>query len=124
MGARHFTDLAAWQLAARLRDEVVAFTATPPANRDFGFCNQIRDASASAAANIAEGFTRFSHADFARFLVIARSSLSETQNHLLDAQGRGYLPEARFVELSTLAKRALAATTRLLTYLRREPTPK
>jgi len=45
------------------------------------------DSAAGPPGHIAEGFGRFNPADFARFTVIARSSLMESQNHLLDASG-------------------------------------
>src|SRR3954469_20247269 len=95
MGIRDFRDLICWQLADALKAEVLAFTARPPASGDFKYCDQIRDSAASATRNIAEGFGRYTPADFARFLSYARSSLIETQNHLIDGRQRGYLDDAR-----------------------------
>ena len=51
MGVRRFEELIAWQLAAELRDRVVALTATEGVARDFTFCDQIRRASGSAPAD-------------------------------------------------------------------------
>ena len=67
-GAKSYQDLVAWQLAYELERQVFALTATGPVVKDFRFCDQIRDASASAPRNIAEGFARFRPADFARFV--------------------------------------------------------
>jgi four helix bundle protein len=114
MPIRDFRDLACWQLAYALKSEVFAFTAILPASRDFKFCDQIRDASASAPRNIAEGFGRFAPRDFARFLGYARASIVETQNHLLDARDRGYIDEALFSRLFNLAAAARRTTTRLI----------
>ena len=91
-----------------------AFTANGPASKDFKYRDQIRDSSASAPRNIAEGFGRFRPAEFARFLECARGSLVETQNHLIDGRDRGYLGEALYSRLFNLARSALKATTNLL----------
>jgi len=114
MGARNFRDLVAWQLAYELKCEVLAFTATGPVSRDFKYRDQIRDSSASAPANISEGFGRFRPRDFARFLEYARASLMETQNHLLDGRDRGYLDAQLYSRLSNLARSALKTTTHLM----------
>jgi four helix bundle protein len=91
MGVRDFRELIAWQLSYELKCEVVAFTSTGPASKDFKYRDQIRDSASSAPSNIAEGFGRFRPGDFARFLEIARASLDETRNHLIDGRDRGYL---------------------------------
>lgn len=117
-GVRRYEDLVAWQLAYELQREVFALTATGPAARDFKFRDQIRDSSASAARNIAEGFGRFRPREFARFLEIARGSLTETHNHLRDGRDRGYFTVAEQSRLALLAGRSAIATTRLIRYLR------
>jgi four helix bundle protein len=116
--AKRYQDLIAWQIADELRREIVQITASGNVTRDCKFCSQIRDSSRSVSANIAEGFARFSHRDFARFLVIARGSLVETEVHLRDCVDRGYLEPAEHSRLALLARRAMVALTRLLTYLR------
>jgi four helix bundle protein len=114
MGVRDFRDLVCWQLAYELKCEVVAFSATEPASRDFKYCDQIRASSASSPANIAEGFGRYRPREFARFLEFARGSLMETDNHLLDGRDRRYLSEALYMRLHNLTRAAIRATTRLL----------
>jgi len=114
MAVREFRDLACWQLAYALKSEIFAFTATLPASRDFKFRDQIRDSSASAPRNIAEGFGRLTPREFVRFLGYARGSIVETQNHLIDARDRGYIDEALFKRLFNLASAARRTTTRLM----------
>jgi len=77
-----------WQLSYELKCEVLAFLENGPASMDFNYRDQIKDSSSSAPRNIAEGFGRFRPGDSARYLEIARASLIETRNHLLD--GRDY----------------------------------
>jgi four helix bundle protein len=80
-GVKRYEDLVVWQLAYQLQRELFELTATGRAACDFKFCDQVRDSSASMARNIAEGFGRFRPAEFARFLLIARGSLTETHAH-------------------------------------------
>ena len=109
-----------WQLAVRIRDRIDQLTDTATVSRDFKFRDQIRDASASAPRNISEGFLRFNPAEFAYFMNVARSSLGETQNHLLHGKERKYFNEKDFRELWRLTCRALKAANRFHAYLRRE----
>jgi four helix bundle protein len=114
MVVRNFRDLVCWQLCNELKCEVFAFTDTGPSARDFRFRDQIRDSSAAAARDIAEGFGRFRPAEFARFLEFARGSLIETQNSLIDARQRLYLTPEVYSRLNNLARAALRATTNLM----------
>jgi four helix bundle protein len=123
VGAKQYQDLVAWQLANELRRAVFQATIRGPASRDLRFCDQIRAASSSVSANIAEGFYRYTHREFARFLRIARGSLGETQNYLEEARDRGYITDRDFQSLWRLSVRAMVATTRLMTYLRKQPDP-
>ena len=121
MVARHYKELECWQLAHELKCEVFAFTAQLPTKADRDFCQDIRASARSAPSNISEGFGRGTHRDFAHFLSIARASLMETDNHLQDALDCAYITHAEHTRLSTLADRALKATTSLQSYLLRTP---
>jgi len=123
-GARRFEDLIVWQLAVRIRNRIYVLTDDESVSRDFKFCNQIRDSSASAPRNIAEGFFRFNPAEFAYFLNVAKSSLGETQNHLLHGKERKYFNDKDFTDLWRLTCRALKAANRLHEYLRTQPKQK
>lgn len=122
-GARLFQELDCWQLANELKLAIYRVSARSAVARDVRFCEQIRDAAASAPRNIAEGFGRRSHADFARFLDVARGSLNECQNHLHDACDRRYVSQTERDELTIVAKRASGAVAALQRYLRRKPPP-
>ena len=120
MVARRFEDLLAWQLSYELKCEVVAFTATGPASKDFRYRDQIRASSASAPGNISEGFGRFRPGEFARFLEFARGSLMETRNHLIDGHDRGYLDASLYSRLSNLNRAAIRTTTALMVQKQRQ----
>jgi four helix bundle protein len=117
-GVRHFTELECWQLASELKREIYRLTDQPGVKRDARYCEQIRDAAAGAPRTIAEGFARRTHADFARFLDMSRSSLTECQNHLLDGVDRHHLAQDECDRLVVLAKRACGAVAALQRYLR------
>ncbi len=123
MGAKRFTDLRSWQLGNRLKCAVFDFTDGAPARRDRRFCDDIRDAAASVPANLAEGFGRFDHKEFAQFAKIALGSAEETVSHLIDARDRGYLSEREFQALAELARRTVASVVAFYNYLRNNPTP-
>jgi four helix bundle protein len=117
-GVRNHEELVAWQLCEQLKEQIFTFTDRAPARADYKFCDQIRSAATSATDNVAEGFYRYSPRDFARFCSMTRGSLGEIKSQLLHARKRQYVEQADFEDLSRLTRRAMAATTRLQTYLR------
>ena len=117
MGARNYRELDAWRLADQIRTRIVAITAAPAVARDFRFCDQIRGSAASVSVNIAEGFARRSPKDFARFLSIAKGSLSETQERFRDGVDRHYFNIEDAAELLQLMARCDRVMTRLRAYL-------
>ena len=119
MAVRDFTDLVCWRLSHALKCEVLEFTATGPASRDFKYRDQIRASSASAPSNIAEAFGRYRRKDAARFCDYAIASLHETLNHLIDGYDRKYIDARLSSRLSNLARAALKATKNWMFYLRR-----
>ena len=118
-GVRHFRELTCWQLARELKVAIYAICENPAVKADFRFYADVRAAAASAPSNIAEGFSRRTHAEFARFLDIARGSIAECQNHLVDAVDRHYVSPERCEELTVLANRAAGAIAGLQRYLRK-----
>ena len=94
-----------------------ALCARSPACRDFDFCTQVKRAAASGPRNLSEGFSRFNHRKFNQFARIARGSLGETQDALIDARDRGYVEETEFDELWKLSEGAIRSTTGLMKYL-------
>lgn len=116
-GVRRFEDLRAWQACDVFKRAVYALCEHPPIARDFARRKQIEESSSRTTAHIAEGFGRFYPADFARFCVTARSSLMESQSHLIDFVHKRYIGEERRQELNQLAVTALEEVTGLIEYL-------
>lgn len=107
MGAKHFSELRAWQLAAELSDRVVALCGTRPLQSDLEFRKQLRDAAESGPRLIAEGFGRWGHRDFARYLVMARSEIMEVESSLLALKRRNLVPSETTTDLYELAEQAI-----------------
>jgi four helix bundle protein len=118
-GARHYKELIAWQLADQIRVETSKLTRRDPFGRDFKHQRQTEDAIDSVCRNIAEGFGCESHAEFARFLEIARRSLNELLDCLRSAELKGYVSSAELVPIHDLARREFPAVGNLMAYLRR-----
>jgi four helix bundle protein len=117
-GVTRFEDLVTWQRLFELSVEVSRYADRPPASRDFKYRDQIKDASDSAQRNVAEGFGRYEPAQFLHFLNISRASTVETQALLRRGHALGYLSDAEFARLDTLATRGLQVLARLQRYLR------
>ena len=116
-GVRRFTQLRAWQACTLYKKAVYAICEDGPLSQDWKRRGQLEESVAGPPANIAEGFGRFSPPDFARFVVIARSSLMESQNHLRDTVDRKYITESTRERLDALAEAALQEVTGLMEYL-------
>ena len=90
--AKQFEDLRIWQEARLLAGGVYReFGAGSRAERDYGFRDQIQRAGVSVMNNIAKGFERFSPAEFAHLLSIAKGSCGEVGSMLYLAEDLHYL---------------------------------
>lgn len=116
-----FESLTVWQKAHELmlfvhREVIPCF----PPEEKWDLAIQIRKSSKSVGANIAEGHGRFYYRDNVRFCYNARGSLSETENHLIDAHDLGYIS----LEIYQKGRSLAAETQRLLNgyiaYLKRQ----
>jgi four helix bundle protein len=121
--AKDFTELVAWQLADELRRLIFEITARPAAARDFRYCDQCKDAARSGPSNIAEGFGRYRHRDFAHFLRIAIGSLKEVQDLLIDGHERGYVTADELARGTRLVVRSKSACAALARWLLASPDP-
>jgi len=116
-GVQRFTDLRAWQACVVYKKAVYRLCEREPIARDWKRRSQLEDSVWGPPGHIAEGFGRFSPLDFARFAVMGRASLIESQNHLIDFVDRGYITEEQRLKLNGLAERALEEVTGLIEYL-------
>ncbi len=80
---KDFRQLKVWEKAHNLTLRIYGVTRTFPKEELYGLTSQMRRASSSIAANIAEGCGRKTDADFCRFLVVDLGSATELEYHLL-----------------------------------------
>jgi four helix bundle protein len=81
-----------WQDAMALAESCYRLTRQFPRDELFGLTSQIRRASASIPANIAEGHGRETTGSFVQSLRVSQGSLKELETHLVLAERVGLLP--------------------------------
>jgi four helix bundle protein len=115
---KKFEEIQAWQKARLVTTLIYELTTESNFSRDFGLRDQIRRASVSIMANIAEGHGRRSDKEFANFLNMARGSASEVQSHLYVALDLTYINQDSFSKLYDLLEKISRMTMPLSQRLR------
>ena len=97
-GIESFEDLEVFQRAYRLSLEIHKESLGFPTVEQYGFGNQVRRASKSICANIAEGFGKRNRsvAEFKRFLTMAIGSSDEMRVWLRYCLDLGYIDEDKW----------------------------
>ena len=112
-----FKKLRVWDLAQELSFDVIEALSVPAVRRVPGLRNQAVRAANSVGANLSEGCTRPSRAEFLRFVGIAIGSVNELEGHLGLASRSGILSiaiHAKLVERLNLTRRMLISLMRVL----------
>lgn len=93
-----FENLLVWQKSRVLAKEIYKLTATFPKEELFGITSQMRRCSISIPSNLAEGSSRRTNKDKARFTEIAFGSGLELLNQLIIALDLNYIEESKYLE--------------------------
>jgi four helix bundle protein len=93
MSYQNFETLMVWEKARLLKKEISILVKNFPVEEKFRLSDQLIRSSRSVGTQVAEGHGRQTIPDRVRFCVIARGSLSETLNHLIDAFDEEYIKE-------------------------------
>lgn len=96
---RPHENLEVWNRSVDFVVKIYKFTQNFPSDERFGLTSQIRRASVSIPANIAEGAARQTTKEFLQFLSIAQGSSSEVETELLIASKVGYIRKEEYIEL-------------------------
>src|ERR1043165_2453393 len=96
---KNYRDLIVWQKAIDLVVMAYRATADFPKTETYGLVSQIRRASTSIPANIAEGYGRGSRKDYTQFLFIAQGSLKELETHFIVAERLAYFTASQAAKL-------------------------
>jgi four helix bundle protein len=82
-----------WQRGVELVTQVYRVSRHFPTEEKYGLVSQIRRASVSVPANIAEGYGRGLHAPYLNHLSLASGSLAEVDTELVIASNLKYAPD-------------------------------
>ncbi len=114
-----FEEIEAWKKSRELARLVYSVSGKGNFSRDFPLRDQIRKASISTMSNIAEGFERKGHSEFAHFLSIAKGSVGELRSQLYLALDQDYLNKELFNELFSRASDISRMLSGLIDYLKK-----
>ncbi len=115
---QNYRDLNVWAKAHQLTLSVYIATRTFPREEQYGIISQLRRASSSVPANLAEGCGRFGKPELGRFAQIALGSATELDYWLLLARDLGFLTSQQYDALAaetSAVRHMLIALIRKLT---------
>jgi four helix bundle protein len=96
---KSYRDLEVWKRSVNLSVLIYKVTERFPRSEVYGLRSQIRRSAVSIPSNISEGHSR-SRRDYARFVVIAKGSLSELETQLEIGHRVGYISKEDLVIVS------------------------
>jgi hypothetical protein len=119
-GLRDFHEFDAWKLADQ------SASGSGVSQRDLGFVSTSgfghnSEERQTRRVNGCEGFSRYRPKEFARFLEIAKSSLTEIIEHMSEVRGSGLATPEEIREVCSYARRSRGAMTKLIRYLDNNP---
>ena len=96
----NYKELKVWQTAIDIAEAVYQLTSSFPSEEKYGLISQLRRASVSVAANIAEGAGRNTNGEFRQMLGIAYGSLCEVETQLILANRFNMISEEQLEKQS------------------------
>jgi len=108
-----FEKLDVWQKAKDVTLDIYRITSSFPKSEKFGLVSQLRRASVSVSSNIAEGASRTTAKDQARFYTIAYSSSVEILNQLIICSELGFVKKEDYKNLRAEIEHITAMLNRL-----------
>jgi four helix bundle protein len=121
---KDFHNLQVWKKSHELVLTTYRVTVGFPKEEMYGLTSQIRRASASIPANIAEGCGRDSDAELGRFFQIAMGSASELEYHYILARDLAYLSSSDSAVLIASVREVKQMLASFLSKLRKSSTSK
>ncbi len=99
-----FKELIVWQKSHKLVLEIYKVTKVFPKEEVYALTNQIRRASVSIAANIAEGYKKKTKASKLNFLNISEGSLEEVKYYIILSKDLEFITEKEFYQLEGITE--------------------
>ena len=115
---QNYKDLRVWSKSHELTLGVYQATKDFPKDELYALTNQIRRASSSIPANIAEGCGKNTSNDFAKYLNISLGSANETEYFILLSKDLGYLKPENYETLNKLINEVKAMLILLIQKVR------
>ena len=112
----NFEKLEVWRKSLDFAAKVYRTTSAFPSDERFGLTNQLRRASVSISSNLAEGSSRSSKPDYARFVELASGSLFEVVSQCHIAKQQEFLAITDFNSLYADAEELSRMLSGLRTY--------
>jgi four helix bundle protein len=109
-------EIEAWQEGRRLVRKIYGITREGSFSKDYAQKDQLRRASISIVANIAEGFERDSNTEFVHFLSVAKGSAGALHSLLNVALEEVYVDVQLFEDLHEQSCRTIPKIAGLLYY--------
>lgn len=118
---RDFTTLEAWKKARKVKlffyRSVLSLL---PEEENYGLNYQIRKASVSSTANIAEGYGRYHYQEGIQFYRISRGSLYELKDHLISCLDLSFINKDLFDKGVRLIEDAKITLNGYISYVKRQ----
>jgi four helix bundle protein len=111
---RDFKDLRVWQYGMDLVDRVYRVTKRFPEDERWALTLQLRRASVSIPANIAEGYGRQMSGNYRYHLGVARGSVREVETLMLIGARLGYVDATQSAEIQGLVDGLSGMLTNLI----------
>lgn len=119
-GYRSFKDLECWKACLEVRRWFASVVKGFPKEEKFELVSQMKRASRSTTANIAEGYGRFHFQENIQFCRVSRGSLYELLDHLTVAIDENYITEEQNSEAENHIRRAISILNGYIKYLQQQ----
>ena len=117
MSYKDFTDMPVWQKALEIGEMVFLMTSALPKSEDYGLTSQLRRASVSISANIAEAFGRTGNKDKAKFYDYSKGSAFETISLMYYGLKVGYFDSVKVEKCIELTREIIHEINKVKVYL-------
>lgn len=115
---RNFREYVIWKDSIALVKLIYQHTKHFPKEEVYGLSSQVQRASVSIPSNIAEGASRKSEKDFARFLEIALGSAFEVETQLIIARELDFIDSDSFEAIRLDLEKIQKQINQLITKIR------
>ncbi len=118
--SRSFKDLMVWQKSRELRQDVSQLIKSFPKEEKYLLADQMKRASRSITANIAEGHGRFHFKENIQYCRQSRGSASEMIDHLTLALDENYISQETYKGFEVRFEEIMKMLNGYIAYLQKE----